>query len=249
MDSLSAETERLFHRLVVTVDDHGRFDADARVVLAECFPLRVGRWKPMKVEGWLQELVEVGTVVLYEINGRRYGFFPGWSLYQRVRTTKSKFPAPPPSAAERRESPQPADNGGHLRPVVQESRVQESRVQESVHETNKIVRRKDGFTIPSELLERWKTSYPGVDVLTEVRDAFEWEAAVPSRRKERIQAFLVRWLKKAQSQAPAKPIPTAPQLPAVLMELPMTPEQLAENRARFSAMSRDLTQRKSLVPS
>lgn len=95
LDAVSAEAERLFWRLTVTADDHGRFDADPRVVLASCFPLRFGRWKPATVRPWMRELVKAGAIQLYEAGGRRYGFFPTWSAHQRRPQGVSKYPAPP----------------------------------------------------------------------------------------------------------------------------------------------------------
>ena len=43
LDALSDGAERMFWRLTTIADDYGRFDADPRVLLAKCFPLRVGR--------------------------------------------------------------------------------------------------------------------------------------------------------------------------------------------------------------
>ena len=57
-------------------DDVGRFDADPRVVLAKCFPLRIDRLKPATIENWLTELVSAGIVKLYCVEDRACGFFP-----------------------------------------------------------------------------------------------------------------------------------------------------------------------------
>ncbi len=94
LDALSPEAERLFWRLITACDDHGRFDADSRVVLALCFPLKVGTLMPDVVEAWLQELRQARAVALYEITGRRYGYFPTWTRHQRRPQSRSKFPDP-----------------------------------------------------------------------------------------------------------------------------------------------------------
>lgn len=103
LDALSAEGERLFWRLTIVADDFGRFDADPRVVAAQCFPLRFGRLRAATVERWLRELVQAGAIVTYASGDRRYGAFPSWAKHQRVRNSKSRFPEPP-----RSELPQPA---------------------------------------------------------------------------------------------------------------------------------------------
>jgi hypothetical protein len=95
LDALSAEGERMFWRLTTVADDFGRFRADPRVLLANCFPLRVDTWKSEKVAKWLQELVNVDAVSVYEVSGKRYGFFKTWDRHQQRRAAKSKFPDPP----------------------------------------------------------------------------------------------------------------------------------------------------------
>lgn len=101
LDALSAEAERLHWRLTTAVDDYGRFDANPKVVLSLCFPLKVDKIKPAQVEKWLQEMTrlapgdQVPLVTLYEVRGRRYGQLNGWSKHQRPARLASKFPDPP----------------------------------------------------------------------------------------------------------------------------------------------------------
>ena len=117
LDALSDFAERLFFRLTTQADDFGRFDADPRVLLAACFPRRVGRLKVSHVLAARDELVAGGLVRLYEGQGRLYGVIVTWGDYQRSRAHKSKYPAPedpavhpisPQSAATRRNPPQSA---------------------------------------------------------------------------------------------------------------------------------------------
>src|SRR5437899_2293748 len=61
LNQLSDAGERIFWRLVTVADDHGRFDADPVVLLAKCFPLRAGSWKPSRIEKLRDELVAVGA--------------------------------------------------------------------------------------------------------------------------------------------------------------------------------------------
>lgn len=95
LDTLSDGAERLFWRLTVVADDYGRFDAEPSVVLARCFPLRIGRLKISTVNGWIAELVTAGLMDLYQIADRLYGAFKTWAKHQgKPRANHSKYPEP-----------------------------------------------------------------------------------------------------------------------------------------------------------
>ena len=96
LTELSAEEERLFHRLILFADDWGRFDARGSVMAAGCYPTFFGRITIEQVMAWLKRLAdpEIGIVELYEVDGKPYGHFCNWWKYQRARDNKSKHPAP-----------------------------------------------------------------------------------------------------------------------------------------------------------
>lgn len=52
-----------------------------------------------------------------------------------------------------------------------------------------------------EVLPCWKQSYPGVDVLLEIRKAHSWELCNPANRKKDRIRFLNKWLSRAQDNA------------------------------------------------
>lgn len=115
VDRLSDRAERLFWRLQVVADDYGCFDADPRVILGSCFPLKVGAWHPDEMGALCDELGAPGPngeqalVVLYSVAGRAYGQLLTWKDDQRARESKPKFPLPgdasvPQLAAVRRNS-------------------------------------------------------------------------------------------------------------------------------------------------
>lgn len=120
LDALSDRAERLFWRLTTAVDDYGCFDADPRVLLATCFPLKVGSWTPSDMAEPLAELARSGskgeppTVCLYEAKGRVYGQIIAWFDHQRKRDSKPKFPFPTDQGVTLI-SPQPAASGGEWR--------------------------------------------------------------------------------------------------------------------------------------
>lgn len=139
---LTAEEERLFYRLLVQVDDYGRFDGRAAIVLASCFPLLLNEIAVDKIEAWLQRLAEVGLIKFYHVDGRRYLYVTKWSKHQTPpRANKSKYPAPPDGPVMDKEFPDEADvedllvetlrasasfNGERISTVDRQLRVKES---------------------------------------------------------------------------------------------------------------------------
>ena len=93
IDQLSLGAEVFFYRLIVSCDDFGRMDARPPILLAKCFPLRVGRVKHSDIHSWLKELSTARLVVLYA-NGHEYLQVTTWDKHQRKRANFSKYPAP-----------------------------------------------------------------------------------------------------------------------------------------------------------
>lgn len=92
---LSDGAERLFWRLTVVADDHGRFDAYPSTVKARCFPTLVDSITTKRVCGWRDELAARQIIGLYGVGERVYGWFVNWAKYQRGYGLASKFPDPP----------------------------------------------------------------------------------------------------------------------------------------------------------
>lgn len=96
LDRLSAEAERLFWRLVTVADDFGRFEADPRLILSACFPLRIGAMTVAEVQRSLAELADAADpiIAIYEVRGRVYGEFCNWERHNGKRAKSSKHPGP-----------------------------------------------------------------------------------------------------------------------------------------------------------
>ena len=91
----SDAAEVLYYRLLVTVDDFGRYDARPAVIKARCFPLREDL--PSKqVDDWLLELAQAELVWLYEVNGQPYLQVQRWD--NKPRAAESRFPQVPVNA-------------------------------------------------------------------------------------------------------------------------------------------------------
>lgn len=110
----------MFWRLTTVADDFGRFESDPRILLANCFPLRVGVTKIVKVKGWYKELEACCLVTTYVVKGKHLGFFNTWDTYQRRRASQSKHPPPSDDnicCQEMSDSPEESRNRG-----IEESR-------------------------------------------------------------------------------------------------------------------------------
>ena len=94
IDSLTAEEERLFYRLVVVCDDFGRMDARPQIIRAKCFPLKIDAVKDKDIDKWLGSLVKHNLVTIYEVNNKKYLQMVTWEKHQQKRAKHSKYPAP-----------------------------------------------------------------------------------------------------------------------------------------------------------
>lgn len=94
IDSLTADEERFFYRLMVSCDDFGRLDAREQIVRAKCFPLKVDSVKNKDVKKWIDKLANVGLIVLYRVGDKEYLHFKTWEKHQQRRAKFSKYPSP-----------------------------------------------------------------------------------------------------------------------------------------------------------
>jgi hypothetical protein len=93
VDAMSADEERFFLRLMLLVDDFGRFDARPSVIRGRAFPLKRDV-SDESILAWLRRLVELEVVSVYEAKGKRFVWFLNWDTYQNRRAKESKWPAP-----------------------------------------------------------------------------------------------------------------------------------------------------------
>ena len=114
VDLLSWQEEVFYRRLQSVVDDHGRFYANPKLILAACFPLRIGKVSDSDIGKWLTACVNAALVRVYPASdGKRY--IEILDFGQRVQS-KSKFPAPssvpPETTVKNGETPEPTENNG-----------------------------------------------------------------------------------------------------------------------------------------
>lgn len=90
IDKLSPMAEVLFYRLLVTVDDFGRFDARPAMIKSHCFPVKESV-TPEHCEKAMGELCAAGLMVAYVIDGKPCLQILKWDNVPRSK--ESKFPA------------------------------------------------------------------------------------------------------------------------------------------------------------
>jgi hypothetical protein len=91
IDELDANTERFFVRLIMKVDDYGRFFADARLLRANLFPLKTDV-RDTDISRWLTECEKAGLIVIYNVAKKE--FLQINNFNQTLRQKKEKYPSP-----------------------------------------------------------------------------------------------------------------------------------------------------------
>lgn len=74
-------------------DDQGVHPARPKTLKAELFPM--DDVSASDVSGWVDELVRVGLVVVFDVDGDLYWHVTGWAKHQRIEHPSAKYPAPP----------------------------------------------------------------------------------------------------------------------------------------------------------
>lgn len=91
--SVCRDARLLFVGLITQADDEGRFRARSALLRARVFPY--DDLTAAEVDAWLDALHAAQLIVLYEVDGERFGYLPGWRQHQKIdRTTPSRLPAP-----------------------------------------------------------------------------------------------------------------------------------------------------------
>jgi len=97
VNQLSWQAESVFVRLIMKVDDYGRFTANSRLLKALLFPLKDGL-RDTDISRWIAECEKAGLIRVYtasDKDGRPKQFLEIGRFGQRSRAEKSKYPEPP----------------------------------------------------------------------------------------------------------------------------------------------------------
>ena len=100
IDRLSWFEEVVYYRLIVSADDYGCCDGRRVLLRNDLFPTKDSVTKKA-VEDAIANLVSVGLLCEYTVNGMPYLLFPTWEKHQRIRNKHRKYPEPPANLAEK----------------------------------------------------------------------------------------------------------------------------------------------------
>lgn len=89
INALSDAAEALWCRLLVTVDDYGRFDGRPSLVKSQCYPVKESV-TAAHCDQLLRELDAKGAIVVFLVGGKPYLQMQKWT--NTPRAAKSKFP-------------------------------------------------------------------------------------------------------------------------------------------------------------
>ena len=92
VNQLSVPAEVFYRRLMSVVDDYGRYFAHPALLRASCYPLRLDTTTERQISEWLEQVVAVGLVTVYDDGTTKY--LEIQEFRQRKRYD-SKYPDPP----------------------------------------------------------------------------------------------------------------------------------------------------------
>jgi hypothetical protein len=204
---LSDAAERAWWRLTTACDDHGRFDADPEVLLAELFKRRPSGWALAKMARAVDEWEQVGLVHRYGHDIGTYGHVLMWATHQRERDSKPKFPDPPCGGL-----PQLAAKCGESRQIAAYSERRETR--DERRETDAATSGGDlpptpAFQIPDSIRTAL-AKCPSFASVPKLSDPRYWQAQIRANGSVDFARELVKaqaWVTANPQRAPRKDVP------------------------------------------
>jgi hypothetical protein len=91
IDNLDVNSERFFVRLIMKVDDYGRFYSDTRLLKSNLFPLKTDI-RETDISRWLTACEKSGLITVYNIANKSYLQIENFK--QQLRQKTEKFPSP-----------------------------------------------------------------------------------------------------------------------------------------------------------
>ena len=95
INAISEGAENLYYRIYVNTDDFGLFHADPKILKGQIYTLR--SISVATIGKRLDELIEIGLIKIYEIDGERYLEIVGFEKHQTFRkdyVRKHEYPKP-----------------------------------------------------------------------------------------------------------------------------------------------------------
>ena len=191
---------RVWVYLITYVDDYGRGSADPQLLRGFLLPRK--RVTESQIREALAGLADAGLIILYEDDGEAYLYFPKWEDHQRIRQKVSRFPAPPPIAADCGEQ-RPESNPIQSNPNPEsKSESKDSAELQSTAALTLLLNDGTEYPVTREYVQEMQALYPAVDVMQELRTMKAWCINNPKKRKTArgIRSFMGTWLAKEQDR-------------------------------------------------
>ena len=212
INSLSPDAFELYIRLMLIVDDYGRYSGSPTRIARSCWPDKEEKTGP-KITSILQLIITSGLLIEYEVDGERYIQITKWK--QRARAAESKFP-PILDQCQTDDGQvtgnSQADDGSRVYDVDVDVDVDDISAEQASCFTQK---QKPLFELPlitgklypvyQSNVDNWNELYPAADVPQEIRKMIGWLEGNPKNKKTAggIVRFITSWLSKAQDRARA----------------------------------------------
>lgn len=222
----STSARLLFVTMWMFCDDGGNHPASTRRVKMECFP--GDDFTIEEMEGFISELVGVGLLLEYEVEGESYWHVTGWKKHQKIDKPTEKYPPPPPNACSEKRpkkpqtpggldegstsTPRAVDEGSPPEGKGKEGKGKEGKGPSSVHlaedsasppTANSVSwSKEEGWVgISDEQVGKWKEAYPACDIRMQLAQMNEWLVSNPEKAvKSRWTRFISNWLKRHQDR-------------------------------------------------
>ncbi len=205
VNSLTDFQFRTWVYLITYVDDYGRGSADPELLKGLVFTRRKGVTEA-QIEKALADLANTGMITLYKVGGESFFCFPNWHCHQRIQTKKSKFPAPPETTVNHRESP-PEIETETKEETEGETEIEADALcgaEEPAPPPVILLPLNDGteYPVSYEQYTEFVDLYQAVDVLQQLKEMRQWLLNNKTRRKTRsgIGRFMNSWLSKEQDK-------------------------------------------------
>lgn len=196
---------RLFYvSLWCEADREGRLEWKPKT-----FKLRYLPGDDCSVDALGQELIDIGLVRLYEVDGKVYAEIPSFTKHQIInnRESESQIPARVMHASNTRK-PRVLAEGKERKGKEGDSAEPQSDSPPPSAPPAVVVEiplvDKTEFPVTQDMVDEWAQTFPAVDVVAALRRMRTWCTANPAQKKTArgVQSFVVRWLSKEQDSGP-----------------------------------------------
>ena len=192
------------------VDDHGRGRDNAKLIVADSYPLD-DEITHKDVEKWLSILETSGVIYRYEVDGSRYLLITNWLEHQRPsHPAKSVIPIPREDSGGLPQSSADAPDGSEVPESISVNGSPEQRAESSEQRADEqVVKPAAPHVIPADFtltLERkqWsKENAPAVNAARETQGFIEYWQDEQGKKKS-WESTWRNWMRRKQTEAEAK---------------------------------------------